>query len=145
MKKVAPAIQNLARQLLLQEAGGNLEEMVHGAESACSKLCFHLARLIGIVGFVALLSRALVLAQAEVPWLRAVQVKPDGVLEGLRETPATQDRDEAEEGYVVLLAQFIGLLVLFIGETLTTRFIHEIWPEVRQRHTISGVKEKIEG
>ena len=81
-------------------------------------------------GFRALLSRALALANAEVPWLRAVQVKADGSLEGLEELHAQLDPDEFFEGRVVLLAQLLGLLVAFIGENLTLRLVREVWPKV---------------
>ena len=78
-------------------------------------------------GFRALLARALALAAAEVPWLRAVQVKADGTLAGWEELPAQLDPDEYLEGRVVLLAQLLGLLVAFIGEKLTLRLMREVW------------------
>jgi hypothetical protein len=34
------------------------------------------------------------------------------------------------EGRVVLLAQLLGLLVAFIGESLTLRLVLEVWPKV---------------
>ncbi len=94
------------------------------------KLRPHLATLMGNVGFRALLSRALALANAEVPWLRAVHVKADGSLEGLDELGAQVDPDEIFEGCVVLLAQLLGLLVAFIGEDLTLRLGREVWPKL---------------
>lgn len=44
----------------------------------------HLATLMGKAGVRALFARALALATAEVSWLHAVQVSPDGDLEGWR-------------------------------------------------------------
>jgi hypothetical protein len=71
----------------------------------------------GNTGFHALLSRALALANAEVPWLRAVHVKADGSLEGLDEPGKRKwTRKEIAEGALFLLAQLLGLLVAFIGE-----------------------------
>ena len=84
----------------------------------------------GKVGFRELLSRALALANAEVPWLRAVHVKADGSFEGLDELGAQVDPDEFSEGRVVLLAQLLGLLVTFIGEELTLRLVREVWPKL---------------
>ena len=81
-------------------------------------------------GFRALLSRALALANAEVPWLRAVHVKADGTLEGLEALHAQLDPAEFLEGRVVLLAQLLGLLVAFIGPSLTLRLVGEIWPQI---------------
>jgi hypothetical protein len=95
------------------------------------KLRPHLAPLMGNVGFRALLSRALALANAEVPWLRAVHVKAaDGSFQGLDELGAQVDPDEIFEGRVVLLAQLLGLLVAFIGEDLTLRLVREVWPKL---------------
>jgi len=94
----------------------------------CEKLRPHLATLMGDGGFRALLSRAL--ADTEVPWLRAVHVKPDGSLGGLEELHVQLDLDEFFEGRIVLLAQLIGLLVAFIGENLTLRLVREVWPNV---------------
>jgi len=94
------------------------------------KLRPHLAALMGNGGFRALLSRALALAGAEVPWLRAAQVKEDGSLEGLEELRAHLKPVEFLEGRVVLLAQLLGLLLAFIGENLTLRLVREVWPKV---------------
>ena len=84
----------------------------------------------GKVGFSALYSRALVLANAEVPWLRAVHVKADGSLGGLDALGAQVNPAEIFEGKVVLLAQLLGLLVAFIGGSLTLRLMREIWPKI---------------
>jgi hypothetical protein len=88
----------------------------------------HLATLMGSLGFRALLSRALLLANAEVPWLRAVHVKTDGSLEGLNELKAHVGPEDFFKGSVVLLAQLLELLVTLIGEDLTLRLVGEIWP-----------------
>jgi hypothetical protein len=90
----------------------------------------HLATLMGIGGFRALLARALVLASAEVSWLRAVQVNADGTLEGLAAPHARLEPAQFREGRVVLLAQLLGLLVAFIGPSLTSRLVGEIWPQL---------------
>jgi hypothetical protein len=100
------------------------------AFQVCEKLRVHLAIFMGNTGFRELLSCALPRAQVEMPWLGAVHVKADGSLEGLEELNAKRNPDELFEGGVVLVAQLLGLLVAFIGETLTLRFVREVWPEV---------------
>jgi hypothetical protein len=90
----------------------------------------HLATLMGNGGFRALLSRALVLASAEVSWLRTVKVNADGMLEGLETPHAGITRAQFREGRIVLLAQLLGLLVAFIGPGLTSRLVGEIWPQL---------------
>ena len=94
------------------------------------KLRSPLATLMGNTGFHALLSRALALAQAEVPWLQAVHVKADGSFGGLDELEARVHSDEIFPGCVVLLAQLLDLLVVLIGENLTLRLVGEIWPKL---------------
>jgi hypothetical protein len=93
------------------------------------KLRPHLANLMGTGGFQALLARALVLASVEVSWLSAVRVKTDANFEGLEEAHARLDPAEFLEGGIVLTAQLLGLLTAFIGPTLTSRLVGEIWPK----------------
>jgi hypothetical protein len=96
----------------------------------CEKLRTHLGTFMGTAGFRELLWCALPRAKAEIPWLGAVQVKEDGSLAGLKELNAKRKPEELFEGGVVLVAQLLGLLVAFIGESLTLRLVREIWPEV---------------
>jgi hypothetical protein len=101
------------------------------------KLRSPLATLMGNGGFRALLSRALALARAEVPWLRAVHVKADGALAWVEELHPPLAPAEFLEGRVVLLAQLLGLLVAFIGPGLTARLIGEIWPKILLNDLVS--------
>jgi hypothetical protein len=94
------------------------------------RLRLHLATLMGNGGFRALLSRALVLASAEVSWLRTIKVNADGMLEGLETPHAGLTRAQFREGRIILLAQLLGLLVAFIGPGLTSRLVGEIWPQL---------------
>ena len=132
MSRATAQMRNFAERLMAYETDGN-KPSATGTSAAfpvSDKLRPHLATLMGNGGFHALLSRALALANAEVPSLRAVHVKADGSLEGLEELHAQLDPDELFEGRVVLLAQLLGLLVAFIGENLTLRLVREVWPKV---------------
>jgi hypothetical protein len=71
-----------------------------------------------------------------------VEVKPDGSLAGLCGFETQQDRDEAEKGGVVLLAQLLGLLVTFIGESLALRLVHDVWSDAPFDVVDSGKEEK---
>jgi hypothetical protein len=82
-----------------------------------------------VAGFRSLLSRSLALTNDEARWMKAIQVKADGSLEGLEEAQAQLSETEIAEGEVVLIAQLIGLLVTFIGEELTLRLVQESWPD----------------
>ncbi len=85
-----------------------------------------LSTLCGASGFRALLARALTLAKAQVPSLGAVQIKPDGSLaEGLGEL----SNHEYPEAGIVLIAQLLGLLVAFIGESLVLQILMDVWPD----------------
>lgn len=100
------------------------------AAAVCEKLRAHLEVLLGNASFRELISCALARAHAEVPWLGAVRVRPDGSLEGLGGVPAGLDRREIGKGGVELLAQLLGLLAAFIGESVTFRQVREVWPEI---------------
>ena len=104
-----------------------------------------MVRLVGLEGFRALLVRALALARAERPWLSAVEVRQDGSLQGLGEAALQRDNAGATEGYAALLAQFLGLLITFVGETLTLRLASEIWPEAPVADTLSRLHEEANG
>ena len=83
-------MRDFSERLIAYETTGNksLKTKIPMAFLVDERLRPHLATLMGRVGFRALLSRALVLANADVPWLGAVHVKTDGSLEGLGELEA---------------------------------------------------------
>ena len=132
MNRANPPMQNFATLLTTYETGENKssDAKLPGAFQIIHELRPHLATLMGEGGFRALLARALTLAGAEVPWLRAVHVKADGALAGVEELRAQLGRDEFFECGVVLLTQLLELLVTFIGENLTLRLVREVCPKV---------------
>jgi hypothetical protein len=131
MNRATPTMRGLAKDLMDYETSRNKSSKADalGDFPVVEKLRPHLANLMGIGGFRALLSRAVVLASAEVPWLGAVRAKADGTLEGFGGVYTQLDPAEFLEGRLVLLAQLIGLLVAFIGPNLTSRMVGEIWPK----------------
>jgi hypothetical protein len=124
-------MRSFAKRLITCEADESHSNNNHAPDvlNVCEKLRPQLATLMGNAGFRALVSRSLALASAEVPWLRAVQVKPDGSLEGLEEIHTQLSSDARFVGRVALLAQLLGLMVAFIGENLTLRLVREAWPK----------------
>lgn len=74
---------------------------------------------------------------AEVEWLRTVTIKPDGSLSGLEAT-AGLPVDEIARGESILIAHLVGLLITFIGETLTMRLLQDAWPGVSRNDAHSG-------
>jgi hypothetical protein len=128
--RATPKLRSLAKSLVVYETTRNKSS---GAKSppvldVTEKLRPHLANLMGNGGFRALLSRALVLASAEVSWLRAVHVNARGTLEGLEALHAQIASAEFIDGEIVLLIELLGLLEAFIGPALTSRLVGEIWP-----------------
>jgi hypothetical protein len=132
MNRATPHLRHFAKRLIVFEARGNKSPATKTPATfdVCEKLRPQLAPLMGNGGFRALLSRALTLASTEVPWLRAVHVKVDGSFEGVEEQRAILTPAEFLEGRVVLLAQVLGLLGAFIGESLAFRLVREVWPKV---------------
>ncbi len=128
----ATKLKYVALRLLGAEAvaGKPADAQKTAAFRVCEKLRGPLGKLMGIGGFRSLLSRALVLACGEFPWLSALQIQVDGSLEGLSHLEPTLDARAKAEGEVVLVAQLLALLVTFIGPVLTQRFLHGIWPEL---------------
>lgn len=114
------------------------ETLANKSSQTATPVAFHvgdrlraqLATLMGNGGYRALILRALVLAKAEVPWLRVVQVNLDGSLEGLEELHAHLTSKNVFDCSVALLAQLLGMLVAFIGETVTLQLVREVWPKV---------------
>jgi hypothetical protein len=131
VSRATPQMRDFAERLIAYETRGNKASgtKIPAALHVSEKLRPHLATYMGNAGFRSLLSRSLALANAEVPWLRAVHVKADGSLEGLEALEAQVAPEEIFEGGVVLLAHLLGLLVAFIGEDLTLRLAREIWPK----------------
>ena len=124
-------MREVSKVLMAYETSANkgYAEETSPAFAVAERLRPHLANLMGTGGFRALLSRALVLAGAEVPWLRDVQVSAAGSLEGLERVHSRLEYSDVFEGSEILLAQLLGLLVAFIGLTLTLQQIKEVWPE----------------
>jgi hypothetical protein len=144
MNRATPQMRSIALRLINYEVPGNdsSETTDTAIFQVTDQLRPHLAMLMGNGGFRALLARALVLASAEVSWLRAVQVNADGALEGLETPYARLKPAEFREGRVVLLAQLLGLLVAFIGPGLTSRLVGEIWPQLSADNVDFGNGDK---
>ena len=125
-------MREFAERLIAHEAktDGSSATSAPPAYPVIEHLRPHLAILMGDTGFRALLTRALARAEAEIPWLRAVQVKTDGSLQGFDGQATQVDPEDAAAGSVALLAQLLGLLATFIGPNLTLRLMRDIWPAV---------------
>ena len=116
MTHLPPSLADFAQRLLLHEAGGGQRTQ----------------DLISAAGFNALLARAAKLAVREFPFLTAIGAitTPNCSFDGLRQAAEGRDPAEVADALVAILANFFWLLVLFIGESLGLRKVHEIWPDI---------------
>ena len=132
MNRDSEEMKDFARYLIACEAGGTRPSATKNPDgfSVTEKLRLHLATFLGKTGCHTILTRVLALSAAEVPWLRAVRLNADGSLKGEDEPQTQLSADEVSEGKLVLLAEFLGLLVAFIGKDLTVRLVREVWPKV---------------
>lgn len=155
MPEVSTAAHALARRVLLHDAGEHPEPaaLAEAVERADARLRARLVDLVGLSGYTTLVDRAVRLAQTEVPVLERVTVDAgatggaggaggaggEGILRGVRDVVESArasggDPRAAEAGLTAILAHIIGLLVIFIGEDLALRLVHEAWPEPAPDH-----------
>jgi hypothetical protein len=120
-------IREYAERLLRDEgeSHGTNTGSVPVSFRVCDNLRRPLTTLAGAAGFHSLLSRALTLAKRDAPGLQSLRVRPDGSLDSAN---FSEESYEAADG-VILVAYLIGLLFTFVGDTLTLRLLHEVWPQ----------------
>lgn len=128
MNRVKPKLRIYAERLVAYETSRTASSELNptAAFVVLETLGPHFGALMGAAGFRALLSRALLLANAEVAWLRELHVGEDGSLEGLDKLEAQANREEIAAGGIVLLARLLGLLTTLIGEELTLRLLSNV-------------------
>ncbi len=124
MVRTSLQLRTAAERLLALEAASRGADKLPTAVRVTDRLGKLLGSLLGSAGFQALLARAVRLAKAELPALRAVGVQADGSLEGL-------DELSGHDGEIVLVAHILGLLVTFVGEALMLRLVSDAWPKAR--------------
>jgi len=139
MIRATPHIRDFAARVVAFEARAN-ESSGSGnpvAFAICEKLRPHWANLMGGIGFRTLLSRALGSAHGKAAWLRAVHVQADGVLAWSDKMEAEVDAAAMAAGSAVLLAELLGLLEGFIGDTLAMRLVQDVWPKLPRKDSDS--------
>ena len=125
---LTPKVVALAHDLAVYEtvAASGSEATTPGAICAIRKLGPTIRTLASTAGFRSLLSRALILAQTQFPDLSAMKVEPDGSLKGCNDN----GHQEHADGTELVLAQLLGLLVTFIGESLMLSLVVTGWPDL---------------
>lgn len=143
MNTATPAIRDFARRLVALEAARDEQPGAGGCQAArvCEKLRLPLSKLVGVVGFQSLMSRAVAMAAGEVPSLAAVRVLADGSLQGLDGLGNPGDAEAGNRAGLVVVAQLLGLLMTFIGEPLTLRLVRDAWPSAPLTDSDAGSGE----
>ena len=128
MKRSTPNLDTYAKNLIAYEMSQAVSSEITptAAFIVIKKLIPHFGALMGETGFRALILRSLMLASAEVVWLRDLRVEKDSSFEGLKELAAKIRPEELAAGGIVVLAQLLGLLMALIGEDLTLRLLSNI-------------------
>jgi hypothetical protein len=126
-RRTNPRIRELAEQLIAFEGASETAATASlpVVSRVVEKLRGPLGKLAGIEGFRALLTRALMLAKAQIPGLGAIHINPDATLEDVR---GLGNQEQVEEAGLILIAELLELLSLLIGETLTFTLVRDVWP-----------------
>ena len=130
MSAPAEADWELARAIIAREAGtdASVDGVADGCVRAINQLYLHLALYVGENGFSAVLGRAVYLAQQKYEFLAGVEVgvlRRGETLPGLVASASGCDPSVVREGVVAILANFIDVLVRFIGRDLAERLVRD--------------------
>ncbi len=109
------------------------------ADEITARLYASLANLVGPAGFDVLLARSIVLARPAHPLLTAVATGPGGTVRGLAEAA---DPVLVEQGTVAIVAYFVELLAVLIGEDLAMGLVRDAWPEVEDTGSVQPEEAK---
>lgn len=144
MRGASPELYDLARWLLAHEAAdlSGPDGVAEAAEAACRKLRRPLVVLLG-TGFDVLVLRALDMASSQFPFMKEIKLGlgDEGCLTGVKEAAKGQDPSQIADGLATQLAQFLWLLVTFIGEDLAMREVARVWPEAPLGEPGTDVRE----
>jgi hypothetical protein len=120
------------RRLLVRTAGadGDARAIAAAAHMLCEEFAGHVAPLIGEGGISAIYSRSFHLTEpqfASAAPLRSPH--PGEPLGRLQNALEQQGPDVAIAAATAMLTTTVELLASFIGHVLTTRLLHEVWPD----------------
>lgn len=126
-------LSQLALRALAHHAGPNAstDTLAAAAFRAHDDFARAAAQLIGQAGVDALTGRAVHLAQQEYPWL-VHRREPEQAQGAFAQVVACLKRQEppvASEAAVAVIAILAGLLITFIGESLTLQLLRKAWPD----------------
>lgn len=125
--------QRVFRRILAREAGtgADVPAIAAAARRACERFADHLAPLIGDAGMAAICARSLQLTERNFPGVAPACASAQGNSRFalLQQFLEQQDPAAATEAAVAVLATSGELLASFLGDSLTTSLLREMWPE----------------
>jgi CheY-like chemotaxis protein len=113
-------LTSLAKNILaIESLTGRIGENTPTIFRVCDKMRNPIQNLAGETGFRSILARALILSKPEVPWLFPVKISIGGFFEGLALAEEKLTPLEISRGETIMVAQILGLLFTFLGESMT--------------------------
>jgi hypothetical protein len=93
------------------------------------RLSFELTSIIGEGGFQSLYARSVHLVRVRYPWIVPIHSSQpsDSAFASLKSCLEERDLTEGNEASVALLSTFIDILIVLIGELLTTSILRSAW------------------
>jgi hypothetical protein len=145
MRKPDRSLQELARRAIKTRLAGPATSAAaaQAMQGSCGELYRVLETVMGPAGLQALIGRAIQLTARDHPWLTRVTpgTAVDCALSGLTEAAGPLEAGDATEGCAALLASILWLLITFIGEDLTLRFVRHAWPDAPLSNLREGSSE----
>jgi len=136
MNSFLPTIQPLSQRLLRLGGSDDQAQRAVAVMKVLHGFFVHTSPLLGERGFYLLLARALNRAQRHHPILVRVKVEQSGDahLSGLREAFAEFSGEETSAAGEALVAEFIALIVRFLGADMTVRLVRQSFPNLDAQH-----------
>lgn len=125
--------ESIFRRMLAREAGTNADAsaVAAAARRLYEQLAQQLTPLIGVAGAAAIFARSLHLTHRQLPGLAPVRA-PDQAQEPIVRAQRFLEHQEsaaATEAAIAVLMTVCELLESFIGSTLTTGHLQQVWPD----------------
>jgi len=132
---IGAAHRHVARWLIEHEMDtltADRDGLATAVERICQKFFKRLARVSSMAACQSLLSRAVHIPRLEFPFLEGVRVGSEKgpLVDGLRASLDGVDAVHARAGVEAVLGTFFDLLAAFVGEDITLRMLHDVWPEL---------------
>jgi hypothetical protein len=122
---------DVARRVLEYEAhGSDPADRAAAVQTAFLRLGDHLRDLLGSRGVIALVGRALNLATRQHRGLAGVALSTElpATFTGLAEALAKETPENATEAGNAILAHFLHLLIILLGNELAMHPVRKLWP-----------------